>query len=66
MQRCIVLAHVDPEMEADMDILLTAAFEREIKYLDPSLKRFSDAGKTAGLQPVGPVVAALGAAERMM
>ncbi|MBE0577275.1 MAG: hypothetical protein IH613_15455 [Desulfuromonadales bacterium] len=66
MQRCIVLAHVDPEMEADMDKLLTAAFDREIKYLDPSLKRFSDAGNTAGLQPVGSVVAALGAAERMM
>jgi len=30
------------------------------------LKRFSGDGKTGGLQPVGSVIAALGAAERMM
>lgn len=66
MKRCAVLAHVDPDMEGDIDKLLSAAFEREVKCLDPSLKRFSGAGKTGGLQPVGSVVAALGAAERMM
>ncbi|MDH3454856.1 MAG: hypothetical protein OEL80_06880 [Desulfuromonadales bacterium] len=66
MKRCAVLAHVDPDMEGDIDKLLSAAFEREVKCLDPALKRFSGSGKTGGLQPVGSVVAALGAAERMM
>ena len=66
MKRCAVLAHVDPEMGDDIDKLLSAAFEREVKCLDPALKRFSGEGKTGGLQPVGSVVAALGAAERMM
>jgi type IV pilus assembly protein PilM len=66
MKRCAVFAHVDPEMEGDIDKLLFAAFEREVKCLDPALKRFSGSIKTGGLQPVGSVVAALGAAERMM
>jgi len=66
MKRCAVLAHVDPEMEGDIDKLLSAAFEREVKCLDPGLKHFSGVGKTGGLQPVGSVIAALGAAERMM
>ena len=66
MRRCAVLAHVDPDMEGDFDKLLSAAFERDVKCLDPALKRFSGSGKTGGLQPVGSVVAALGAAERLM
>ncbi|MCK4507491.1 MAG: hypothetical protein KAU27_03050, partial [Desulfuromonadales bacterium] len=66
MKRCAVLAHVDPGMEGDIGKLLSAAFEREVKCLDPALKRFGGVGKTGGLQPVGPVIAALGAAERMM
>ena len=66
MKRCAIFAHVDPDMEGDIDKLLSAAFEREVKCLDPALRRFSGAGKTGGLQPVGSVVAALGAAERMM
>ena len=66
MKRCAVFAHVDPDMDNDLDKLLAAAFEREVKCLDPSLKRFSGAGKTGGLQPVGSVIAALGAAERIM
>jgi type IV pilus assembly protein PilM len=66
MKRCAVFAHVDPDMDNDIDKLLAAAFEREVKCLDPSLKRFSGAGKTGGLQPVGSVLAALGAAERIM
>lgn len=66
MKRCAVFAHVDPDMDGDIDKLLLAAFEREVKCLDPSLKRFEGGGKTAGLQPVGSVIAALGAAERIM
>ncbi len=66
MKRCAVLAHVDPDMEGEIDNLLSAAFEREVKFLDPALKRFDGAVRTGGLQPVGSVVAALGAAERMM
>ena len=66
MKRCVVFAHVDPDMEGEIDKLLSAAFERDVKCLDPALKRFSGERKTGGLQPVGSVVAALGAAERMM
>jgi type IV pilus assembly protein PilM len=66
MKRCSVFAHVDPDMYGDIDKLLSAAFDREVKCLDPALKRFSGEGKTGGLQPVGSVVAALGAAERIM
>ena len=66
MKRCAIFAHIDPDMDGDIDKLLSASFEREVKSLDPSLKRFSGEGKTGGLQPVGSVVAALGAAERIM
>jgi hypothetical protein len=66
MKRCAVFAHVDPVLNAQVDTLLSSAFEREVKCLDPALKRFSGEGRTGGLQPVGSVVAALGAAERMM
>ncbi len=65
-RRCKVFAHVDPELQAAMQEVLPAAFEREVKLLDPSLKRFSGEGKTGGLQPTGAVAAALGAAERLM
>jgi type IV pilus assembly protein PilM len=66
MKRCTIFAHVDPDMGDDIDTLLSTAFEREVKCLDSGLKRFSGEGKTGGLQPVGSVIAALGAAERMM
>jgi len=66
MRRCAVFAHVDPGLGTEIDKLLCSAFDREVKCLDPALKRFGGEGRTGGLQPVGPVVAALGAAERMM
>lgn len=66
MKRCAIFAHVDPDMDGDFDTLLSAAFGREVKCLDAGLKRFSGEGKTGGLKPVGSVIAALGAAERMM
>lgn len=66
MKRCAVFAHVDPEFGDEMKSLLSSAFEREVKCLDPALNRFSGQAKTGGLQPTGSVVAALGAAERMI
>lgn len=80
MKRCAIFAHIDPDLAADFTkgqtsqerestspvALLTAAFEREVKCLESGLKRFSGEGKTGGLQPVGSVIAALGAAERTM
>lgn len=66
MKRCPVFAHVDPDLDGELDKLLAASFERDVKCLDPALKRFSGNGKTGGLQPVGAVIAALGAAERMI
>jgi hypothetical protein len=66
MKRCAIFAHVDPDMDGDTSTLLSTAFERDVKSLDSGLKHFSGEGKTGGLQPVGSVIAALGAAERMM
>ena len=80
MRRCLVFAHIDADMESDVDKLqmtttsstsgmeqlLAAAFEREVKCLDPSLKRFSGEMNTGSLQPLGSVIAAVAAAERMM
>jgi len=66
MKRCAVFAHVDPGLGTEVDKLLSSAFGRQVKCLDPALKRFGGKGRTGGLQPVGAVVAALGAAERMM
>ena len=67
MRRCPVFAHIDPGLIGeDINNLLSAAFERDVKWLDPALRRFSGEGKTGGLQPTGSVIAALGAAEHMM
>lgn len=66
MKRCAVFAHVDPDINGDVEKLLSSAFERDVRCLDPLLRRFSGEGKTGGLKPVGSVVAALGAAERLM
>lgn len=66
MKRCAVFAHVDPEIFDDVDKLLSSAFERDVKCLDPLLRRFGGEGRTGGLKPVGSVIAALGAAERLM
>lgn len=66
VKRCPVYAHLDPDQTGDFQALLTAVFERQVKILDPDLKRFSGEGQTGGLQPIGTVVAALGAAERSM
>lgn len=66
MKRCAVFAHIDPGQEEEMGPLLTSAFGREVKCLDPALSRFSGEAKTGGLQATGAVVAALGAAERII
>lgn len=66
MKRCAIFAHIDPDLEGEIDKLLHAAFNREVKRLDPALKRFSGEGKNGGLQAVGSVLSALGAAERLM
>lgn len=65
-RRCQVFANVDPGQDDAMSELLKSVFEREIHTLDPALKRFGGPGKTGGLEPTGAVVAALGAAERLI
>lgn len=65
-RRCAVFAHVDTGLDEGIHDMLSAAFEREVVFLDPALKRFAGEGKTGGLQPTGSVIAALGAAERLM
>jgi type IV pilus assembly protein PilM len=66
MKRCAVFAHIDPHLDDEICSLLSSAFERDVKRLDPGLSRFSGHTKTGGLEPTGAVVAALGAAERMI
>lgn len=65
MKRCAVYAHVDPSLAQAMDGLLPAAFEREVKVLDPNLKRFGGES-LGGWRATGTLLAALGAAERLM
>jgi type IV pilus assembly protein PilM len=65
MQRCPVFAHLDPEAGTEVRDVLRSTCEREVRYLDPQLKRFAG-GAVIGLPPNGAVLAALGAAERLM
>lgn len=65
MQRCQVFAHLDPELPATLREVLATTLEREVRVLDPQLKRFAGAA-AGGLPASGAVLAALGAAERLM
>jgi len=65
MQRCPVFAHLDPDVGAEVNAVLQSTLEREVRLLDPQLKRFAG-GAVIGLPPSGAVLAALGAAERLM
>ena len=65
MQRCPVVAHLDPELAASVREVLVSTLEREVRVLDPQLKRFAGGGGV-GLPAGGAVLAALGAAERLM
>jgi type IV pilus assembly protein PilM len=63
--RCPVFAHLDPGVGEPVRDLLAAITEREVRVLDPHLKRFAGL-VPAGLAPAGAVLAALGAAERLI
>lgn len=65
IQRCAVFAHLDPELGAPLRDLLATVTEREVRILDSQLKRLAG-GASIGLAPNGAVLAALGAAERLM
>jgi len=65
LQRCPVFAHLDPDQGSAVREVLAATTERELRVLDPQLKRFVG-GATLGLPPSGSVLAALGAAERLI
>ncbi len=65
MQRCPVFAHIDPNLGGETPAVLQGILEREVRLLDPQLKRFAG-GAAIGLPPSGAVLAALGAAERLM
>ena len=51
MHRCPVFAHLDPELGSALRGVLSAALEREVRILDPQLKRFAG-GVAIGL-PAG-------------
>lgn len=65
IQRCPVSVHLDPELDPVIRDTLTSALGRDVRILDPQLKRLSG-GASIGLAPAGTVLAALGAAERLM
>ena len=65
MQRCPVVAHIDPELTGSVREVLVSTLEREVRVLDPQLKRFAG-GAAVGLPAGGAVLAALGSAERLM
>lgn len=65
MQRCAAFAHVDPELPTELAQLLAAALERDVRVLDPQLRRFAG-GAALGLPAGGTVLAAIGAAEKLM
>ena len=65
MQRCPVFAHFDPELPGGLREVLVSTLEREVRVLDPQLKRFSG-GAPIGLPASGPVLAAISAAEQLM
>ncbi|TLM66053.1 MAG: hypothetical protein FDZ69_07700 [Deltaproteobacteria bacterium] len=65
MQRCPVFAHFDPDLPATLREVLASTLEREVRVLDPQLKRFAG-GATIGLPANGGVLAAISAAEQLM
>lgn len=64
LQRCPVFAHLDPGLDEALTGVLRAAVEREVHQLDPQVRRF--AGTVGGVSADGGLLAALGAAERLM
>ncbi|HKL25970.1 MAG TPA: hypothetical protein VJ910_07065 [Desulfuromonadales bacterium] len=65
-RRCPVQAHVDNDLGDEIEKLLTASFEREVKILDPQFKRQAGPGTLESLPPGGALAAALAAAESLM
>jgi type IV pilus assembly protein PilM len=63
--RCPVFAHLDPGLGEGVRDVLAAITEREVRVLEPHLKRFAGV-VPAGLAPAGSLLAALGAAERLI
>lgn len=64
--RCAVYAHLDSGLDDEIQSLLTASFEREIKVLEPQFKQLSTADAAISLPPGGALVAAIAAAESLM
>lgn len=65
MQRCPVFVHLDPALPVSLREVLVSTLEREVRVLDPQLKRFGGEA-VAGLPATGAVLAAISAAERLM
>lgn len=65
MQRCPVFAHLDPGLPGSLREVLESTLEREVRVLDPQLKRFVG-GALIDLPASGTVLAAISAAEQLM
>jgi type IV pilus assembly protein PilM len=64
-QRCPVFAHLDPDLPESLREVLISTLEREVRVLDPQLKRFAG-GASLDLPANGAVLAAISAAEQLM
>lgn len=64
-QRCPVFAHLDPDLPGSLREVLASTMEREVRVLDPQLKRLAG-GASLGLPATGAVLAAISAAEQLM
>ncbi len=63
--RCPVFAHLDPDLPGSLREVLTSTLEREVRILDPQLKRYAGVAPL-GLPANGAVLAAISAAEQLM
>jgi type IV pilus assembly protein PilM len=64
--RCAVYVHLDTDLDDEMQALLSASFEREVKILDPQFKRLLGVETSNNLPPGGALAAATAAAESLM
>ena len=65
IMRCAVYVHLDSGLDDETGALLSAAFEREVKILDPQFRRLSRTETTVS-PPTGAMAAAIAVAERLI
>lgn len=64
--RCVVYAHLDAGLDDEIQSLLAASFEREVKILDPQFQKLAGTLAVNTLPSGGALAAAMAAAESLM